>query len=120
MFNDDDIPMHSLMNCTTVAQALGYSIKLDLVFDNKPLEYSLFVNNFRQRQKLIGDPSVELDLLIRLRTGKAKKSIEWLMLDLVVSNGLNEALCTLATDFGNPTILTRSFMHGLLGMNYET
>ena len=79
----------------TIVQAYGYGNKLDLTFNNRPLNYPLFINNFQQRQQMINDPAVELDLLISSSNGQARKSIEWCALYVDPTLGLDEALAIL-------------------------
>ena len=52
--------------------------------------------------------------------GQAKCSIEWCAFDPIASEGLVEALRTLVSDFGSPTVLTRPFMQDMLGTNDKT
>ena len=47
--------------------------------------------------------------------GQVKCSIEWCVLDPVASNGLSEALRTLASGFDSLTVLTQAFMQDMLG-----
>ena len=64
--------------------------------------------------------AVELDLLIRSCMGQAKCSIEWCALNPVASTGLAEAHCTLASNFGSPTIITRDVTWNMLGTSDKT
>ena len=91
------------MSCYCYA-TLEYLNTLYQVFDCKPLVYTLFLNNLCQRQRLIGHHAIEFDLLTRSCAGWAIRSIEWCALDPVASNGLSEALRTLASDFGSPPV----------------
>ena len=55
----------SLVVNALLVQEFGYGNKLDLSFDGRPLNYPLFINNFQQRERMINDPAVELNLLIQ-------------------------------------------------------
>lgn len=79
IFHGHVVPMGSLMHLATVVQALGYSDKLDLVFDGKPLDYLLFMKKLLPETRLFGEPAVQFDLLIRSCAGQAKKSIAWMV-----------------------------------------
>ena len=62
---------------------------------------------------MINDPAVELDLLIRSCSGQMHNSMEWCTLNTDPVVGLTEALASLANDFGNTSVLTRTFMMSL-------
>ena len=107
--------MGSLVSLAAVAHALDYENKLDLVIDGKLLDYPLLMNDFCQRQHMISNQVVELDLLIWSCLGQAKHSIKSYALDTVASNGLTESLHTLASDFCSLMVLKWAFMWDMLG-----